>query len=82
MEDPKRPLSCDEAVKQFFAYLDRALSGEPMEALEAHLEACLDCCERLEFGRSVDTFVKDRLGDAPLPDGIEERIRRELDRRG
>ena len=82
MEDAKRPLSCDEAVKQFFAYLDRALSGEPTEALEAHLEDCLDCCERLEFSRKVDAFVKDRLGDAPLPDGIEERIRRELDRRG
>ena len=76
MEDTTRPLSCDEAVKQFFAYLDRALSGEPMEVLEAHLEACLDCCERLEFSRKVDRFVKDRLGDAPLPDGIEERIRR------
>ena len=82
MEDRKRPLSCDQAVKQFFAYLDRALSGEPMEALEAHLDACLDCCERLDFSRKVDAFVKQRLGDAPLPDGIEERIRRELDRRG
>ncbi|MGH7419218.1 MAG: anti-sigma factor family protein [Candidatus Rokuibacteriota bacterium] len=82
MEDAKRPLSCDQAVKQFFAYLDRALSGEPMEALEAHLEACLDCCERLEFSRKLDAFVKHRLRAAPLPDGIEERIRRELDRRG
>jgi anti-sigma factor (TIGR02949 family) len=81
MNHSKRPLSCDEAVKQFFAYLDRALSGEPMEALEAHLEACLDCCERLEFSRKLDTFVRQRLGDAPLPDGIEDRIRRELVRR-
>jgi len=76
MEYATRPLSCDEAVKQFFAYLDRALSGERMEALEAHFDACLDCCERLEFSRKVDAFVKDRLGDAPLPDGMEERIRR------
>jgi anti-sigma factor (TIGR02949 family) len=76
MEDTKRPLSCDEAVRQFFAYLDRALSGEPLEALEAHLEACLDCCERLDFSRKVDAHVKQRLGDAPLPGGIEARIRR------
>jgi hypothetical protein len=47
-----------------------------MEALEAHLEACLDCCERLEFSRTVDTFVKSRLGDTPLPEGIAARIRR------
>ena len=81
MEDTKRRLSCDQAVKQFFAYLDRALSGEPVEALEAHLEACLDCCERLEFSRKLDTFVNQRLGEAPLPEGIEERLRRELVRR-
>lgn len=74
--DTARPLSCNEAVKQFFAYLDRALAGEPLEALEAHLEACLDCCEELEFNRKLDAFVKSRLGDEPLPEGIEERIRR------
>lgn len=76
MEDSERPLSCDDAVRQFFAYLDRALSGEPLQALEAHLEACLDCCERLAFSRTLDAFVKDRLGEAPLPGEIEARIRR------
>jgi anti-sigma factor (TIGR02949 family) len=78
--DDLRRLSCDEAVRQFFAYLDRALSGAPLETLEAHLEACLDCCEKLAFNRKLDTFVKERLGDAPLPEGIEERIRRTIDR--
>lgn len=76
MEGTKRPLSCEEAVRQFFAYLDRALSGEPMEDFEVHLEACLDCCERLEFSRKLDAHVKQCLGDAPLPEGIEARIRR------
>jgi hypothetical protein len=77
MEDAQRPMTCGEAVQQFFAYLDRALAGEPMEAtLEAHLEACLDCCDRLEFSRKLDRLMKDRLGEAPLPRGIEDRIRR------
>jgi anti-sigma factor (TIGR02949 family) len=76
MDDTKRPLSCEEAARDLFAYLDKALSGEPLQALEAHVEACLDCCERLEFSRTLDTFVKSRLGDAPLPEGIEARIRR------
>ncbi len=75
-----KPLSCAEAVRQFFAYLDRALSGESLEALEQHLEACLDCCDRLKFSRSLDAFVKAQLGHAPLPDGIEERIRRAIQR--
>jgi anti-sigma factor (TIGR02949 family) len=71
-------LTCDDAVRQFFAYLDRALAGGALEALEAHLEACLGCCEKLEFSRELDAFVKSRPEDAPLPDGIEERIRRRL----
>lgn len=73
-----KPLSCDDAVRQFFAYLDRALAGEHLEALEAHLEACLNCCEKLEFNRKLDAFFKRRLGDEPLPEGIEERIRRRI----
>lgn len=76
MESSK--LSCEQAVQQFFAYLDQVLKGESLEALEAHLEACLDCCDRLEFSRKLDATVKDRLGEAALPDGIEERIRRAL----
>lgn len=71
-------LSCSEAVQQFFSYLDRALAGESLEALEEHLEACLDCCDRLRFSRSLDAFVKERLGGASLPDGLEERIRRAI----
>ena len=77
MENLKR-LSCEDAVRQFFAYLDRALAGEPLEILEAHLGACLDCCEKLDFNRKLDAFLKQRPGDESLPEGIEERIRRTL----
>jgi anti-sigma factor (TIGR02949 family) len=71
-------LSCEQAVKSFFAYLDRALKGESLEALEAHLDACVECCDKLEFSRRLDEDVKRRLGEAPLPEGFEERIRRAL----
>jgi hypothetical protein len=65
-------------VRQFFAYLDSALSGEPLEALLKHLADCLDCCDRLEFSRRLDAFAKTRLGEAPLPPGLEARLRQGL----
>jgi mycothiol system anti-sigma-R factor len=71
-------IRCEEAVRQFFAYLDRALEGEPLTTIEKHLEECLDCCDRLEFSRRVDAFVKTRLGDAPMPEGLEARLRQGL----
>jgi anti-sigma factor (TIGR02949 family) len=71
-------LSCEEAARQFFAYLDRALSGQSVEDLEEHLAACLDCCDKLQFSRRMDRFIRERLGEAPLPEGLEEQIRRGL----
>jgi mycothiol system anti-sigma-R factor len=73
-------LSCEQAVTQFFAYLDRALSGEPLENLEAHLEACLSCCDKLAFSRQLDAFVKSRLPEEAMPAGLEDRIRQALSR--
>ena len=73
-------MTCQEAVSQFFAYLDRALAGQSLDNLEKHLGECLDCCDRLQFSRRLDAFVKDRLEDEPLPEGIEDRLRRGLER--
>jgi anti-sigma factor RsiW len=73
-------LTCEQAVKQFFAYLDRALSCEEFANLEAHLEACLDCCDKLAFSRQLDAFVKGHLPDNPLPAALEARVRRALER--
>ena len=73
-------LTCEQAVKQFFTYLDRALSGEEFEDLEAHLEACLNCCDKLAFSRQLDDFVKHHLPDNPVPATLEARVRRALER--
>ena len=73
------PLTCEQAVKQFFVYLDRVRSGESFDDLEKHLEACLSCCDKLTFSRQLDAFVKSRLPDNPVPAGFEARVRRALD---
>lgn len=74
-----RPMTCEQAVKQFFTYLDRARSGESFDDLEAHLQECLSCCDKLAFSRELDAFVKSRLPDNPVPAGLEARVRRALD---
>ena len=71
-------MTCEEAVRQFFAYLDRALTGEALDSLEAHVETCLDCCDRLQFSRQIDTFVKERLGDATLSERVEVKVRQAI----
>jgi anti-sigma factor (TIGR02949 family) len=71
-------MTCEQAVRQFFTYLDRALAGEELQDLEAHLDACLACCDRLAFSRQLDAFVQARLPEAPVPTELETRVRRAL----
>jgi anti-sigma factor (TIGR02949 family) len=71
-------MTCEQAMQQFFGYLDRALSGAPLEDMEAHLEQCLDCCDKLAFSRQLDTFIRTRLPDVEPPPGLEARIRDRL----
>jgi hypothetical protein len=40
------------------------------------LRECLDCCEKLEFSRKVDSFVKARLETGTVPAGLEDRLRK------
>src|SRR5262249_31654880 len=76
--DAMTRMSCEEAVRQFFAYLDRALSGEPLEALEAHLQDCVGCCGGLRFGRRREGALKARLAAGSVPEGVEDRVRERL----
>jgi anti-sigma factor (TIGR02949 family) len=75
-------MSCEAAMRQFFAYLDGVLSGESLNALEAHLQDCLDCCDRLQFNRRLDSVVKARLAEGGVPEGVEDRLRRRLAKLG
>ena len=49
-----------------------------MENLEAHLEACLSCCDKLAFSRRFDGFIKSRLPDQAVSPALEARVRRAL----
>jgi anti-sigma factor (TIGR02949 family) len=77
-----KPMTCEQAVRLFFSYIDRALAGEKLGDLQHHLESCLDCCDRLQFDRQVETFVRERVAEQPLPDGLEGRLRERLRARG
>jgi hypothetical protein len=71
-------MTCEQAVRRFFTYLDRALAGEDLEDLQAHIDACLACCDRLAFSRELDAFVRARLPDTGMPAALEARVRRAL----
>jgi mycothiol system anti-sigma-R factor len=50
-------ISCSEAVKQLWEYLDGALDESDRAALEEHLSLCQRCCGELEFAEELRQFL-------------------------
>lgn len=57
-----RNISCDEAIKRIFSYIDDHLQGKSRVELEHHLETCRHCFDRVEF----EKLLKSRLSKLHL----------------
>jgi mycothiol system anti-sigma-R factor len=66
-------ITCAEAVKQLWGYLDRALSREERERVEEHLAFCRTCCGELEFAEELQRFMASQSRDE-LPPDVRDRL--------
>jgi anti-sigma factor (TIGR02949 family) len=71
-------ISCDEAVRQLWDYLDRALSPEDLEAVEGHLAFCRRCCGEAEFARELRNFLASHSA-SEVPAHVRDRLERFVD---
>ena len=75
-------ISCTEAVRQLWEYLDDTVEETERERIDEHLQRCRRCCGELEFAREL----RSKLAGAAQEDLPQDVIRRlnltieELDR--
>lgn len=70
----KETISCEEALKHLFDYLDRALAEHKHEEVEQHLSLCRSCYSRAEFERRLKAHLQD-VGKRSAPEPLRTRIR-------
>jgi anti-sigma factor (TIGR02949 family) len=51
-------ITCEEAVRQLWEYLDGALGEAEHEAIEQHLSFCRRCCGEAEFAEELRKFLR------------------------
>ena len=71
-------ISCSQAVKQLWDYLEGAVQGAEREALEEHLGTCRRCCGEMEFADELRKFLEANAADE-LPEEVRRRLRTHLD---
>lgn len=71
-------ITCTEAVRQLWGYLDGALPDEDRQAIEDHLSFCRRCCGEVEFAEELRGFLA-RDAAEELPDEVRMRLLAALD---
>jgi anti-sigma factor (TIGR02949 family) len=74
-------ITCAEAVRQLWDYLDGAVDDSQREQVEEHLAFCRRCCGELEFAEELRAFLTSHAQDE-LPPDIHARLTATLDELG
>lgn len=72
-------ITCAEAVRQLWAYLDGVVDASQREAIEEHLSFCRRCCGEVEFAEELRSFLAANAAEE-LPGDVRARLSATLDR--
>jgi anti-sigma factor (TIGR02949 family) len=66
-------ISCSEAVRRLWEYLDHDLGDEDRKRVEGHLALCRRCCGEAEFAAALGDLLRSSAGP-DLPGEIEQHL--------
>jgi len=71
-------ITCAEAVRQLWAYLDGIVDESHREEIEEHLAFCRRCCGEVEFAEELRDFLAAQAAE-DIPDDVRARLTATLD---
>jgi mycothiol system anti-sigma-R factor len=71
-------ITCAEAVRQLWEYLDGIVDEPEREAIEEHLSFCRRCCGEAEFAEELRVFLATQASEE-LPESVRKRLTAALD---
>jgi anti-sigma factor (TIGR02949 family) len=72
-------ISCSDAVRQLWEYLEGELADRDRDKVDEHLRACLRCCGEAEFADELRKFLAAHGQDDALPEDVRQRLLESLD---
>jgi anti-sigma factor (TIGR02949 family) len=71
-------ITCAEAVRQLWEYLDGVVDATEREAIEEHLAFCRRCCGEVEFAEELRRFLAGHA-EEEIPQGVHARLQETLE---
>ena len=66
-------ITCAEAVRELWNYLDGLVDAAERHAVEEHLSVCRRCCGELEFAQELRGLLAEHA-DEQLPPDVRARL--------
>ncbi len=66
-------ISCKDAVRQLWEYLDGNVAEDDRHAIEEHLNVCKRCCGEIEFAQELRGFLE-RSGQEDMTQDTRSRL--------
>jgi mycothiol system anti-sigma-R factor len=66
-------ITCSDAVRQLWDYLDDAVDEADRQAIEEHLDVCKRCCGEVEFAHELRSFLATHAFE-DLPSDTKSRL--------
>jgi anti-sigma factor (TIGR02949 family) len=67
---------CNETLRDLEQFLDGEITPQARQAIEAHLNGCLDCLQAFDFHAELRIVIAEKCRDEALPPGLLSRIER------
>jgi mycothiol system anti-sigma-R factor len=67
-------MTCKEAVKNLYVFLDGEIAPARGRKLQKHLEECRRCCQKFEFEKALKAFIKEKAVQAPVPRSLQRNL--------
>lgn len=74
-----RDITCEEASRYVYGYLDGELEPGSLAEFQHHLETCRLCVGAVEFERRLIDFVRAHGSSERVPEGLQSRVRKVLE---
>ena len=71
--------TCEETFRRLDDYLDRELTPEELERVQAHMETCAFCAAEFAFEGDILDAVRAKLRRVSAPPDLLERVRRGIE---
>lgn len=70
---------CNETLHELHTFLDGELSPDARQAIEHHLNGCMDCLQAFDFHAELKMVIRQKCADDVLPPTLLAKLERCFD---